>query len=102
MAVGAVVEPMAKGKDKGDPAHNRQLRDQINRRLVGLKHERNLRDTLYRDLSDQLSPFSGRWDDDQRGHGGTQQIDYSHIYDATGIIAVAQTAAGLMSYGTSE
>ncbi len=33
MAVGAVVEPMAKGKDKGDPAHNRQLRDQINRRL---------------------------------------------------------------------
>ena len=101
MAVGAVVEPMAKGKSSGDPAHNRQLRDQINRRLVGLKHERNLRDTLYRDLSDQLSPFSGRWDDDQRGHGGTQQIDYSHIYDATGIIAVAQTAAGLMSYGTS-
>lgn len=99
MAVGAVVEPGTSGKDR--TAYNRKLRDRINRRLVGLKHERNIRDTLYRDLSDQLSPFSGRWDDDQRGNGGTQQIDYSHIYDATGIIAVSQTAAGLMSYGTS-
>ena len=77
------------------------LRQEIDRRLVALQAERQQRDTLYRDLSDQLSPFSGRWDDDNRGQGSSRQIDYSHIYDATGIIAVAQTAAGLMSYGTS-
>lgn len=95
----ALVQPRTIG-DTTDDGSKRSLREECERRLTGLKLERNKRDGLYRDLSDQLSPFSGRWEDDP-ANGQTQQIDYSHIYDATALIAVSQTAAGMMSYGTS-
>lgn len=72
------------------------LRQQCMRRLKGLQNERRRREPMMRDLTDQLSPFSGRWDDEQ-----SREVDYSHIYDATAILAVSQTSAGLMSYGTS-
>lgn len=76
-----------------------EVRDFKNR-LRALKNERNRKDTRWRELAEQLAPFAARWDEDQRTQADRDQ-NYSHIYDATGLIAVSQTAAGLMSYGTS-
>lgn len=76
------------------------LRKRCALRLAGLKNERNSWDALYHDLADNLAPFSGAFDYDQAS-GMRRQASFAHIYDATAIISVQQTAAGMMSYGTS-
>jgi hypothetical protein len=73
-------------------------REQMMRRLNGLKNERAPFTPVYQALSQQLAPANGRF----FGETPNRNVrDYSHIVDATGIEAIETSVAGLMSIASN-
>jgi len=69
-----------------------------NRRWQALKNERSSFLSRWRDLSDYIMPYQGRFLVTDRNRG---EIKHNKIYDNTGTIALRDLAAGMMSGSTS-